>query len=182
MVYLALLRGINVGGNNKVPMSDLKATFERAGMRNVSTYINSGNVIFETECEDAATVSAQLEAALEREFSFPVPVLVIDSERLLSLAEALSADWANDAAAKCDALFLWADVDSPESLNGLTIKPGIDEVIYHPGAILWRTDRAAVTRSGLMRIVGTDFYQRVTVRNCNTLRKLAEKVRALETT
>ena len=48
MKFIALLRGINVGGNNKVSMSELKVIFEQAGMQNVSTYINSGNVIFES--------------------------------------------------------------------------------------------------------------------------------------
>jgi uncharacterized protein (DUF1697 family) len=70
-------------------------------------------------------------------------------------------------------IFLGEEVDAPEVLEQLVIKPDIDEVRYVPGAVLWRVERSKVTRSGLMRLVGTELYAQTTVRNCNTLRKLA---------
>ena len=57
MKYVALLRGINVGGNNKVSMTELKTCLEEAGFENVSTYINSGNVLFESEANDAVKLA-----------------------------------------------------------------------------------------------------------------------------
>lgn len=174
MTYVALLRGINVGGNRKVPMKQLAATFERLGMENVRTYINSGNVVFRRATAPPAGLQAELEAAIEEEFGFPVTVLVRDIASLRALASALPDEWADGPEAKCDVLFLAEEVDRPEVMDALVIKPGIDDVRYEPGAILWRVERPLVTRSGLMRIVGTDLYQRLTGRNCNTLRKLAK--------
>lgn len=180
MVYIALLRGINVGGKNRIAMAELRATFEREGMTGVSTYINSGNVIFGSPSRDVGQLTEQLERAIERDFGLPIRVLTLESSRLLALAEKLPDSWANDQTAKCDVLFLWDEVDEPELLERLPAKPGIDEIIYAPGALLWRVERSAVTRSGLMRLVGTELYQQMTVRNCNTLRKLAEKIHAAE--
>lgn len=69
MIYIALLRGINVGGNNKVAMLELRSVFEQAGMKNVTTYINSGNVIFESELSKNKLAS-MLELAIEQKFGF----------------------------------------------------------------------------------------------------------------
>lgn len=174
MLYVALLRGINVGGNRKVDMKRLAATFERTGMRSVRTYINSGNVIFVDETRDAAALVAALEPAIEADFGFPVPVIVRDAGAIRATVAGLDSAWANDHVAKCDVLFLRPEVDHPDILKQLTIKPTIDEVVYVPGAVLWRVEREKVTRSGLMKIVGTDLYSKMTVRNCNTLHKLAD--------
>ncbi len=177
MVYVALLRGINVGGNNKVPMAQLRTVFERAGMQRVKTYINSGNVVFAHETLDATTLATLLEDAIDAEFGLCLRVLVRDAETILALAEALPDDWRNDDATKCDVMFLADEIDGPEVLDTLTIKPEFDQVRYAHGAVLWLVARRNVTRSGLLKIVGTDIYKAMTVRNCNTLRKLAVLVR-----
>jgi uncharacterized protein (DUF1697 family) len=88
----------------------------------------------------------------------------------------LPETWANDKTAKCDVMFLGDNVDREEVLDQLTIKPGIDDVRYVPGALLWRVERASVTRSGMLKLVGTELYAQMTVRNCNTLRKLGALV------
>lgn len=181
MTYVALLRGINVGGKNKVDMKQLRSTFERVGMQNVRTYINSGNVIFGHESLDASELARTLEDAIEEDFGFHVKVLLRDSGAVAAILEALPDDWANDQSAKCDVMFLWEEVDGPEVVDQLTIKPEIDDVRYVSGALLWRVPREKVTRSGMMKIVGTELYTHMTVRNCNTLRKLAELIRAADT-
>lgn len=172
MKYVALLRGINVGGNHKVAMKQLKAVFEKAGMENVSTYINSGNVIFENKALSPAEITEILEAAIEKEFGFLVKVLVRDKNNILAIAKALPDEWVNDQTMKCDVMFLWEKVASEEALKQLTIKPGIDNVKFVEGTILWQVDRQNVTRSGMMKLVGTELYAHMTIRNCNTLRKL----------
>ncbi len=173
MKYVALLRGINVGGNNKVSMADLKLVFEETGMGNVSTYINSGNVIFESEEKDRHRLIASLERAIEKRFGFAVKVLVRSREDMLRIAAKLPDSWVNDTTMKCDAMFLWEEADTPDILKQIVIKPEIDQVIYEPGVLLWAVDRGLVTRSGLMRIAGMPLYKQMTIRNCNTLRKLA---------
>ena len=175
MKYVALLRGVNVGGNRKVGMQRLKALFERMGMAAVQTYINSGNVIFGSNGAEAGDLVAQLESAIQREFGFPVMVLVRSAENLQAVADALPDSWVDGSEAKCDVMFLRDEIDGEDALNQLTIKPDIDDVRYVPGAILWRADRAKLTRSGMMKLAGTELYANMTVRNCNTVRNLAAR-------
>lgn len=172
MTYVALLRGINVGGNNKIDMKTLKTVFEAAGMTSVRTYINSGNVIFTCDTDTRATIAEMLASAIEQQFGLAVPVLIRDVNEMRSIVQALPAEWANDAAAKCDVVFLWPEVDTPETLRALNIDPGIEDAQYTSGAILRRVTRENVTRSRLTRIVGTPLYSQVTLRNCTTTRKL----------
>lgn len=177
MIYVALLRGINVGGNNKIEMARLKATFERAGMSRVSTYINSGNVIFSSRATDTARLERRLERAIRDDFGLTIPVLLRSAKNIIAAADALPDEWANDRDTKCDVLFLGRELDSPGILDRLTVKPGIDKALYVPGAVLWRVAKPDATRSGLMRIAGTEMYRQMTIRNCNTLRKLASMIR-----
>jgi len=71
-------------------------------------------------------------------------------------------------------MFLWEDVDDPAVLDKVTIKDGLDDVKYVPGAIVWRVDRNVLTRSGMMRLTSDDLYKQMTIRNVNTVRKLAD--------
>lgn len=179
MVYIALLRGINVGGNSKVEMKRLKEIFEKAGLLNVSTYINSGNVIFEsTEMSEKLTV--YLEKAVEKEFGFKIKIVVKSLKDIEAIADKLPDNWKNDLEMKTDVMFLWEDVDNKKVLESLIIKPELDNVIYVEGALLWMVKRKDITRSGMLRLVGTPLYKQMTIRNCNTLRKLLSLMKSVK--
>ncbi|HSK46421.1 MAG TPA: DUF1697 domain-containing protein, partial [Coriobacteriia bacterium] len=150
--------------------------FERAGMAEVRTYINSGNVVFSTDSPKTTQLARTLESAIEDAFGFSVRVLVRDALGMKTMLDALPPTWSNDESAKCDVILLGEEVDSPKILEQFTIKPEIDDVRYVPGAVFWRVDRANITRSGLLKLVGTELYAQTTVRNCNTVRKLAGMV------
>lgn len=153
MVCVALLRGINVGGKNTVPMPALKATFENSGMHNLVTYINSGNVVFCCDHSPRGELARALEAAIKADFGFEVPVVVRSMSEYESMMRRLPPEWTNDKNAKSDVLFLQDEADSPDVVNELTVRPGVDTVSYEPGALLWTVARSAVTRAilGLMR-------------------------------
>lgn len=172
MIYIALLRGINVGGNRKVEMPRLKTLFESLGHTDVKTYINSGNVIFSSAEKDQTILCAQIEEAIESEFSFTVPTIIKSANQLKAIAEAIPKEAQNNHEMECDILFLWDEVDSPGVLKDLDPREGADEVKYVPGAIIWSVSKEEINKSKLLRIVGTPFYKRVTIRNCNTVRKL----------
>jgi len=172
MIYVALLRGINVGGKNRVEMKRLKETFERISTTDVVTYINSGNIIFKDSKRTEQQLVTALEKAIEQDFGFGVKVLVRNAKNIAAVAKALSDTWVNDGTMKCDVMFLWEKYDNADVINEFTIKPDIDDVIYVDGAVLWRVDRKNASRSGLMKIFGTDLYAHMTIRNSNTLRKL----------
>ena len=86
--YVAFLRGINVGGNKKVPMADLKKVLEKIGLKNVKTLLASGNVVFETDSNNMDELQVSISSAIEKAFKFPVPVLVrsfTDIQKLVAL-------------------------------------------------------------------------------------------------
>lgn len=178
MRYVALLRGVNVGGANKVSMAELKTVFEAEGMTSVRSYINSGNIVFFTEMEDRAELVGLLESALEEHTGLGIDVQLRDADELGAIVDAIPTEWRNDDSMKCDVVFLQPDVDRAHILEEFGPRPGIEDALYVPGVVVWRVDRRDATRSRLTRIVGTPLYRRVTVRNCNTTRKLLELLRA----
>lgn len=173
MQYVVLLRGINVGGNNKVSMAELRQCLEDAGYKNVSTYINSGNVILESNESSVQEITDTIHMAIEKTFGFLVHVVVLDKDSFLNIANELPKSWVNDKVMKCDVMFLWAEIDNPAVLEKFVIKPEFDTVKYVPGSVLWAVDRQDINKSGLLKLVGTPTYKKMTIRNCNTVRKLA---------
>jgi uncharacterized protein (DUF1697 family) len=169
-VRVALLRGINVGGKNKVEMPRLKHGFETLGMTSVRTYINTGNVVFEDPGPGIG--SSDFEEMIRREFGLEIRVLVKDRDEMTTIANAIPDEWVNDSTMRCDVMFLWDDRASV--LDDLPARDGIDVVRYVPGAVIWQVDRANLTRSGMSKLVGTALYRSITARNANTVRKLVE--------
>lgn len=180
MVYVALLRGINVGGNNKIDMKKLIKTFEQIGMEAVVTYINSGNVIFKDDQHTVPELTNIIEDAITKDFNLAIKVLIRSIRDFGNTMKSLPESWKNDKDMKCDVLFPGEGFDMETVLDELQIKPLIDAVIYTPGAILWSVARKDVTRSGLVKIVGSSLYKSMTVRNVNTFRKLYDIMSTLE--
>lgn len=173
MVYVALLRGINVGGKNKVEMARLKSLFEALGFSAVRTYINSGNVIFiDGSGRAVSELAGLIEQAIAAEFGFAVKTLVRDIDNIAAISRELPDSWVNDASMKCDVMFLWDNFAKAGIIKELPLKPELEDVKYVGGAILWRVDRPNVTRSGMLKLAGTELYKHMTIRNCNTVRKL----------
>ncbi|MBP2239492.1 uncharacterized protein (DUF1697 family) [Cytobacillus eiseniae] len=173
MIYIALLRGINVGGKNKIDMKLLKQTFEQVGMNDVVTYINTGNIIFSSKSSNKNELSLILEEAIHGDFGLPIKVIVRSFNDVSRIIQAIPDDWRNDKDMKSDVMFLWDEIDDESILKELVIKP-IDTVKYVPGAILWSVDKENITKSGMTKIIGSKLYKQVTVRNVNTARKIYE--------
>ena len=178
MVYIALLRGINVGGKNKIDMKLLKQTFEQVGMNDVVTYINTGNIIFSYKGLSKTELSSCLEEAIYHDFGLQIKVVVRSVDDVREITKAIPNTWKNDKDMKSDVMFLWDEIDDESVLGNLVIKPNIDTVKYVPGAILWSVDKKNVTKSGMSKIIGSKIYRQVTVRNVNTVRKIYELMQA----
>lgn len=171
-IYLALLRGINVGGNRKVAMAKLRQTFEELGLENVRSLIASGNVIFSSDIKNRSELLKLLESAIEKDFGFRVDVLIHDLAEVEKLVKAIPRAWVNDKQTKCDVIFLWPSVDSSKILAKLPANQEIEDVKYVPGAVLWRLDREKASKSRIPKIVGTPLYKQMTIRNPNTVRRI----------
>lgn len=177
MKYIALLRGINVGGNNKVAMADLKSCFEKAGFTRVVTYINSGNVIFESKKTDTSKLVAICEQSIEEKFGFHVVCSVIAASELLSAMEHVPAWW-NKGDAKHNAIFVIAPKKADDIMQEVgEAKPEYEKVEAHHPIIFWSAPLKTFGRTRYSQIVGTKAYQSVTIRNANTTNKLAELCR-----
>ena len=180
MRYVALLRGVNVGGASKVEMPKLKKTFERLGYGDVRTYINSGNVLFDSNARDRRRLTRRIETGIESDLGMRVPVVVRSADEIDALVKAIPRRWVNDPRMRCDVMFLWPDVDRPEVLEQIPANPKVEDVRYVAGALIWRVDRANVGKSRVGRIIGTELYRGLSIRNVNTVRKLHELMRGAE--
>lgn len=173
--HVALLRGINVGGKNIIPMRELAATFEALGLTNVKTYIQSGNVLFRSAVTDPRRLEKRIEAALKKTHRCDTKVVVRSREEMLALHRSLPPSWRRrDPSRRYNVMFLRHDIDSKDVLGGLRPKPDIEEVIYAPGVLLWSASIPHITRTAMLKVVSLPIYAHMTVRNLNTTLKLCE--------
>lgn len=171
MIYVALLRGINVGGNNKVEMKKLKITFETLGFTNVVTYINSGNIIFEDNTKKNNEIINEIESSIKTDFGLNIKVLVKDFNIINNICKKLPDNWEKNNIMRTDVMFLWEEFDNKIIIEQLPVK-SVDNVKYASGAILWNIEDKDYNKSGMQKLIGTKIYKNMTVRNVNTVRKI----------
>jgi uncharacterized protein (DUF1697 family) len=174
MRYVALLRGINVGGKSTIRMADLKECVEALGYDDVSTFIASGNVLFETKERSAAKLESAIERALERRFQLPITVVVRSRAEVGRIVKAIPAKWIGNDRLRVNVAFVRRTLDGRKLARQLPPREGIDEVVATRSAVIWATRRDALTRSGMQKLVGDPAYKDLTVRNVNTTLKLHE--------
>lgn len=173
MKYIALLRGINVGGNNKVPMSDLKKCFESLGYQSVQTYINSGNVIFSTDKSRQHILKHEIEACLESSFGFNIQVVLIGARQYESILHAAPVWWGKDKSWKHNILFLLDSIKPSEAVEAIgELKPGIEKIKVVEGAIFQSLEFNQFGKTTTGKLASKPIYKQMTIRNFNTAQKL----------
>ena len=172
--YLALLRGINVGGGNIIKMLDLKACFEECKFQNVLTYIQSGNVLFESAETDHTKLVKKVERALSKTFNpYKARIVLCSHEKLAQIVgEAPKGFGSQPQNYRYDVIFLKDHLASEDALKSITPKPGVDEAFAGPGVLYFSRLIAKVTQSRLTRMITLPIYQDMTIRNWNTTSKL----------
>ena len=178
-VFVALLRGVNVGGKSKLSMSSLKTNLVKAGFQNVRTYINSGNVIFTSAEADPRKLEAKIERLLAAGHKLECKVVVRSVSEMKKLVESLPASWKGDEEWTHNVMFLRHSIDSKAVLKELAPKPGIEKVVYRAGAVLWSARRSDIKQSTMNKISSRKVFQDMTVRNLNTTRKLYELMKEM---
>jgi uncharacterized protein (DUF1697 family) len=172
MRYVALLRGINVGGNNLIGMPSLKACFEDNGLGEVSTYIQSGNVLFETS-RPKRDLARDIEAMLEATFRLPLVVVVRSHAQLAAVVAGAPKAFGRDPAAyRYDVVFLKEPLTPAAAMKGITTKDGVDAVTAGKGVLYFSRPTARATQSRLNRVASIPAYKFMTIRNWNTTTKL----------
>ena len=173
MRYIVLLRGINVGGKNRVEMVRLKSLLKTLGYTNIGTYLNSGNAMFDSE-DNLKSIEEILSKAFEDEFGFSTPILIKSKAEIKAIADSIPDEWLNDKDQKTDVAYLFADVDNEGVLDEIPLKREFAEVLYVKGAVIWHIMKKDYNKSQLNKLIGRKIYQRMTVRNVNTARYLAK--------
>ena len=174
MEYVALLRGINVGGTNKVVMSELREQVAAAGFGHVRTYINSGNLLFEAEAprEDVAQA---VEDILARHYDFPIRLALLTGQDYLAQLDELP-DWWHGEVARRDALFYTRGLDRDlvrERIEAMEL--GDEAVHFGEHAVFWgKFDEKSFLKTAYhKRLLREDFYRQVTIRSGSTVEKIA---------
>src|SRR5688572_4352506 len=178
-VFVALLRGVNVGGNNIVHMKSLKTSFEKLGFTDISTYINSGNILFKAKERDARKLETKIEAMLSREYDLGCKVVVRSFSEMADLVENLPKNWAGDKDWKYNVIFLRHSIDSANVLESLGPEPEIEKVVYYPGTLLWSARLRDLKRTLMDKLSRQKLFQDMTVRNTITTRKLYELMKKM---
>jgi uncharacterized protein (DUF1697 family) len=173
-VFVALLRGVNVGGNNMISMKALKESFERMGFSNVSTYINSGNIIFQSKGDDPRKLEGKIEQMLSSEYQLDSKVVLRSLVEMEKLVTALPRSWTGDSDWRYNVIFLRHTIDSDKILAELPVNSDIEQIVYRPGALLWSAQVSEMTRTNLAKLASRKIFQDMTVRNLNTTKKLYE--------
>lgn len=171
--YVALLRGINVGGNNKIVMAELAECFREGGLAEVSTYINSGNVLFSA---DARPEPEELEQLIADAFGLPIPVLLRSRDEMAAVV-AEAPEELDDPEVRPDVWFLRPGLSPEDALAGMPEPhPEVDRLWAGPGVLYTTRIAALATKSRVTKVVGTKLYKEMSIRNWNTTRKLLEKL------
>lgn len=181
-VFVALLRAVNVGGNNMISMKSLKESFEKMGFMHVTTYINSGNIIFTTKEADARKLEKKIEQMLARDYQLGSRVVVRSLSEMKKLVESLPRSWNDDSGWRYNVIFLRHTIDSEKILEELSPKPDIEEIFYREGTLLWSAQVSEMNRTTLLKLSTRKIYQEMTVRNLNTTRKLHELMKRVAET
>lgn len=173
VTYVALLRGINVGGNNIIRMADLKACFEAMGMQDVVTYIQSGNVIFTSVVSDIDALTLTIEKGIANRFGFEVRVVLVSHTQLEGAVKNAPKGFGSDLETyRFDVIFLKPPATPKEAVKSIRTKEGVDEVHAGKEALYFSRLVSKASQSLLPKIVSSAAYKSMTIRNWNTTTKL----------
>ena len=175
--YVALLRGINISGKNKIPMAELKKEFEKLAFEEVKTYLNSGNVIFSSSENDTKRFISQIEGMIKNQFALDIPVFVISREALEDILHNAPEWWGNDNKEIYDNLIFimppaeFSDVDDEIGEP----KKELEKIADYKDVIFWSFSRKDYQKTNWWsKTANTNIGSKLTIRTANTVRKLGD--------
>jgi uncharacterized protein (DUF1697 family) len=173
--YLALLRGINVGGKNIIKMIELKTCFEKMGFTGVVTYIQSGNVIFSSDKQDINNIEAFIEEVLSKTFNYHSRVVIVSHQQLKAIVENTPSEFGlHSDTHKYDVVFLKHPLTAENAITEVIARKEIDYTSALNGVLYFSRLISNLGKSYLSKIITLPIYQSMTIRNWNTTTKLKE--------
>ncbi len=171
--YVALLRGINVGGNKKVPMAELKKTLEKLGFKNVRTLLASGNVVFEAASDNTGELLKTITTALEKKFKFSIPVILLPFsgiEKIIELEPFKKIKLTPET--RLYVTFLSEKTKSKLPLPYHSPDDSFQILSMNDRAIFSVLDLSKTQTPDVMNILEKEFGKNITTRNWNTVEKI----------
>jgi uncharacterized protein (DUF1697 family) len=180
--YVALLRGINVGGRNPIPMPALKAAFEGAGFVDVRTYIQSGNVLFTAPSASEAELTKRIERMLRTAFDhYEASVVLRNRSQMRSIVQRAPQGFGSEPSTyRYDVIFLKPPLTPKAVVASVPTKEGVDRIWVGGGVVYFSRLTSRATSSRLNRVASLPIYQQMTIRNWNTTTKLVEMLEVAE--
>lgn len=169
--YLALLRGINVGGNNPVKMSELRDALEEMGLTEVRTYINSGNAVFRAPRQPRAVLAKRLEAKLSERFGIKLRLVLLTHAQLERVVKEAPGGFGG-ATERCDVIFLFAPLTVKRAVAAMETKEGVDHLWAGTGVVYFSRLTEKATSSRMGRVIAKPEYKDMTIRSWGTTTKL----------
>lgn len=174
--WIVLLRGINVGGANKLPMKDLREALPGAGFEDVATYIQSGNIVLRSKLQKSGEVAGEVANIIQRKFGFRPQTMAISRA---DMAKAFDANPYSDGAPKAVHLFFMEKAPTSPDLEALQ-KLATTEEFHLAGPVFYLHTPDGIGRSKLGAAVEKRLGQPATARNLNTVAKLIEMAQESE--
>ena len=176
MKYIALLRGVNISGKNKIPMKELKEALEK-DYNNVFTYLNTGNVIFESDTDSKETIMKNISEIIKNKFALDIPVFVIREEELEDILNNNPTWWRTDNKDIYDNLiFIIPPTKYEEVYNTIgSPKEDIEKIKEYNNSIFWSYDLKKYRKSNWWsKTASTNISDKITIRTANTMKKVLE--------
>lgn len=174
--FVALLRGINISGKNKIAMPELKSYFIESGFAEVATHLNSGNVIFSADEGDEAVLADRIKALIMERLGLDIPVFVIMQEKLADLLTKAPDWWGTNGKNIYDNMIFAIPPASAVTIAERTGEPteGLEQVYIYENVIFWSFDRAKYSKSNWWKKTAEKgIGELITIRTASTLRKIA---------
>ena len=175
--YIAFLRGINISGKNKIAMSDLKREFESLGFTDVSSYLNSGNVLFSSENRNITDMKCAIERMLRTAFELEIPVHVISRADLEDILANAPDWWGTGEKDQYDNFIFILTSDTAQEICDMVGQPseGLERIQVYKDIIFWSFDRKAYQKCNWWKkTAGAGIAERLTIRTANTVRKMCQ--------
>ena len=175
--YIALLRGINISGKNKVPMAELRKCFETLDFMEVKTCLNSGNVIFSCKDTDAAELVNRIERMIQHQFSLNIPVFVIPQEELADILRHAPDWWGTENQEIYDNLiFILPPATFPDVYHEIGApKAGLEQIQEYQSVVFWSFSRKEYQKTNWWpKTASVPIGSKLTIRTANTVCKIVE--------